>query len=155
MFTLNTSFTGLSVTVPKLHLAASPLSSFQNCLRVSFSFCFLLRNLNRSSVSFFGFSKQSLHVLSKSTKVVVAIFTVGNLSEIVFLAAIPSARLSTVLAFFIAVASSISIMRLLSFVPVVFISSATEILLFAMSAASNRSLHFSHSNSGGFVDSCQ
>ena len=82
-------------------------------------------------------------------------FTIGKLSEMVFLFAIPSARYSTLLAFFIAVASSISPMRLFSLVPVVFVSSATEILLFAMSATSNKLIYFSHSSFGVFVASCQ
>ena len=152
---MNTSFTRLSVMFPKLHFAASPFNSFQNCLSVSFSFCLRLRNLNRSSVSFFGFSKHSLHVLIKSSRVILAMFTVGNLSEIVFLAAIPNARYNTLFAFFIAVASSMSPMRLLSLFPVVFVSSATDMLLLAISATSNNSIHFSHSSSGGFGASCQ
>ena len=82
-------------------------------------------------------------------------FTVGNLSGIVFLAAIPNARYNTLFAFFIAVFSYMSPMRLLSLFPVVFVSSATEMLLLAMSATSNNSIRFSHSSSGGFVASCQ
>ena len=128
IITMKTSFTKLSVAVPKLPFAARrPLNSFQKCLNVSFSFCFGLKNLNRSRVSFFGFSKHSLHVLIKSSRVILAMFTVGNLSEMVYLAAILGARYSTLFAFFIAVASSISPMRVSSLVPVVFLSSVIEI----------------------------
>ena len=101
IFTVNTSFTRLSVTFPKLPSDARSLSSFQNCLNVSCFFCFRLRILNCSRVSFLGFAEQSLNVLIKSTRVILALFTVGNLSDMVFFAAIPNARQSALFFFHI------------------------------------------------------
>ena len=155
IFTMNTSFTKLSVIAPKLHFEAIPFNSFQNCLSDSPSFCFLDRNLNLSNVSFFGFSKHSLQFFSKSVRFTVAIFVVGNLSAIVFLPAAPNSRYKTLIAFFIAGISSKSPIRLFSFAPVVFVSSDTEILFFAIKATSKRSIHFSHSNLGVFDASVQ
>ena len=79
----------------------------------------------------------------------------GNLYAIVLRAAEPNARYKTLIAFFAAGISSKSPIRLLSFVPVVFVRSVIEILFFAIGATSNKSSHFSYSNWGCFEASAQ
>ena len=155
IFTMNTSFTKRSGIVSKLHFEANPFNSFQNCLSDSPSFCFLDRILNLSNVSFFGFSKHSLQFCSGSVRVTVAIFIAGNLSAIDFLPADPSAKYRTLMVFVIAGISSKSPIRLFSFVPVVFVSSDIDMLFFAISATSKRSIHCSHSSVGAFDASMQ
>ena len=73
----------------------------------------------------------------------------------VFLAAIPMARYRTLIAFFAAVVFSMSPMRLFSFVSVVWLIHLLRCYFWPFKATSNKSIHFSHSNSGGFAASDQ
>ena len=151
------SFTRLSVIPPKLHFAARPFSSFQNCLSVSPSFCFLLRNLKLSRVSFFWFLKAFFTSCYQLCQRYSCNVYGGNFVADSFLAAIPRARYMTLNgnAFFAAVVSSMSPIRLFSFVPVVLVNSVIEMLYFAINATSNKSIHFSYSNLRGFAASDQ
>ena len=126
LFTINTSFTCLSVIPLKLHFDAIEFDTFQNCLSVSPSSYLGLRNLNRSRVSFFGFPKQSFHVFIESVSVILAIFTLGKLQAMVFLVAIPKAKQRSLIAFFVAFVSSMPPLRHFAQMSVVSVNSAVE-----------------------------
>ena len=110
--------------VPKLYFAADPISSFQN--DIDFIQCF-----------WFDFPKQRSQFFIDSVRLFLAIFVVGNFSVIVLVAD------STLIAFLFAVASSISTMRILPFVLVIFVNSVVDILLLAIKGTSNMSIRFS------------